>query len=244
MGESSGEDTIRTAETVFRAAVTIGRITLWTTRASMRTIMVLAAVYNAGIKPIDNFVKAHGTSLGYMDINSENAEALNAIEGRLKKAGVEYVQLPELQNGDGRTQYLYDLNNLPQLHAFLHEYNSSKIKKLGEMKSSTGSDLAEYQMQKENLEKQMPEIRLISAEEYAKTSLIDGHDTQEYLDLEKQADKMSKQYANKPQLSASVEVKSVFDSINADQEAKDIHYMNNALTESKEREIPSKRRSR
>ena len=163
-----------------------GKLTLMLAAASIRTIRVLIVIMMARHtrkKELERFVGKHGANLSFLQIGTENPESLRQFEKTLQKGKIGYSRLPDLQKDDQKTQYLYDLDDLGKLDKLLHEYSKQKLKKLDVLKEK---DLppANYDLEKEKLDSEMPGITLITAEDYAQTSIKQGYDTAEFKDME------------------------------------------------------------
>ena len=199
--------------------IIIGRIALRLTRASIRMVRVMISVLMARhtrAKELQQFCKKHGSNMGFLQVETESPEVLERFEARLREHEVEYSRLPDLQQGDGSTQYLYNLDNLQELEELIYQYEEEKLNKLDELKDEYADTTERYLAKKENLNAEMPAVTIITAEEYARTSIKDGLDTPEFSELEASADREMMQKQERTHLSGDDEVKDFFDAIRPD----------------------------
>lgn len=169
--------------------IQVGRTTFRITRAlSKKAVRVLKALNESGQKEhqrIQQFWQRYGTHAGYLEIQSENRNVIRDFEERMSHYGIEYEKLPELQYQDGKTHFLYNLDKVDSLKSCIQDYEADRIDSLRQAKAKFGADTANYRIAKAHLQADMPDVRLITVEEYAETAFhSDGEATVELETIE------------------------------------------------------------
>ena len=104
-----------------------------------------------------------GDNLAYFEVGTQDKKALKRIGSLMKKKGLLYSRLPDLDLGDGKTQFCFSMNELPVFNLFLRAYNEG-VKK-GVFSSP---------------------VTVIGEEDYARTGFDDGgRPTKEMEEIEK-----------------------------------------------------------
>lgn len=213
-GEMSDIDGNAIAHEALRPFIIAGAITLRLTFASIRAARVMiAALYahHAHKKEVQAFARRYGQNCGFLEIRTELPDGLQAFETKLKKHKIEYSRLPDLQKGDGKTQYLFNMNQLSHLTSMIHEYEETKQKRLVDLKKAYTDHPDFYKASKERLDENMPGVFIITAEDYAKTSVKEGKDTPEFLSLEASAEKEMESRSGIKVISSDEAVQDLFD---------------------------------
>lgn len=188
------------------------RLTLMSIRAARVIISAMIAHY-AHKKELQKFAVKHGTNFGFLEIKSESLEQLLQFEELLRKNGIEYSRLPDLQAGDDRTQYLYNLDDLDKLSDIVHQNEESRLHRLDELKRVCLDNQEQYKAEKEKLDIEMPGITLITAEDYAATSVKDGRDTKEFTNLETSAERKLADTTGVADISPDSEIIALFEEL-------------------------------
>lgn len=152
-----------------------------------------------------SFQKLHnlcGSHISYLEIGTENAEVLRSVKEKIfDKYKILYSDLPDLRV-DGKTQFAFNADQTEALKAGINIYNAERLEKLEETKQNYGVWSEKYQQAKKQIAEQYPEIRSVTAEDYALTRFQDDGNTltEEYKQLEKSAqEEMHKMNLPKPE---------------------------------------------
>lgn len=205
--------------------ITAGRITLRLSILSIRAARVMISAMSANHErkeELQGFAKRYGMNFGFLEIQTEDRELLSRFENELRGHGIAYSQLPDLQSGDGCTQYLYDLGAIDKLSAIIHQNEENRLCKLADLKMTYTDDPKRFLEEKEKIAAEIPDILLITAEDYAATSLIAGHDTKEFAELEALAEQELTKTPGTARLSDDSEVRDFFEQLSGHQEPRNL----------------------
>lgn len=188
---------IQIAELMFRIGkgVTLAVIKVWT-----------SAYYGQwyGKASLQKLHKICGSHISYLEVSTENQKVLKDVKKKLfDKYKILYADLPDLRV-DGCTQFAFHGDQAESIKAALNMYNSERLQLLDEAKQNYGEGTPKYHEAKRRIAEQYPEIRPVTAEDYALTRFqADGKTlTEEYKRLESSAKKELKKNNNaKPERS-------------------------------------------
>lgn len=159
---------------------------------SLTAIKVFRTIYYAQWYGKTSFTRLHkmaGSHISYLEINTQDKATLKRVQNQiLEKFKVLYSPLPDLNGSDGRSQIAFDADQVESLKAGINRYNAEKMSKLSEAKERYGNDTENYKKAKAEIEKQYPEVRSITSDDYVMSRLdYMGKETKEYKALERSA---------------------------------------------------------
>lgn len=250
-GELSDIDADAVARESIRPFIIAGGISLRLSLMSIRAARVIISAmiaHHAHKQELQTFAVKHGMNIGFLEIRTEDKGLLSQFEKELRGTGISYSRLPDLQAGDSRTQYLYDLDALDKLSGIIHQNEEIRLQRLDELKTKFSDDQDQYRAEKEKLEAEMPGITLITAEDYAATSVKDGRDTKEFTELESSAERELGKTTDSAAISPDSEITDLFETLSqrSDGQVVDTELSKKSVAGEKTLtpEIPVRRRSR
>lgn len=95
---------------------------------------------------LKDLVAEKGNDIVFFEVSSEQKEVLKDMEKQMKAYGITFARMPDLCGGDGRTQYAFSPKDAVRFRMFLRN-----------------------QAERKKDHPDLPEIRIISAEDYANT---------------------------------------------------------------------------
>ena len=102
---------------------------------------------------LKDLIAEKGNDLVFFEVTSEEKEVLKDLEGQMKAYGITFARMPDLCGGDGKTQYAFSPKDAVRFKMFLR-------------------NMAEKKKDHPDL----PEVTIISAEDYANT----GYDSNDH----------------------------------------------------------------
>ena len=128
----TGKEAVHIIMAIYKLMETL-RLAQWHGKADMKTLMDIK-----------------GDNLAFIEVSSEDRKVLKEIEKDMKKEGILFSRLPDLNVKDGKTQFAFSAEDAALMKVYLSKY-AEKVK--------TGKASAE--------------IRIISAAEYARSGYED-----------------------------------------------------------------------
>ena len=95
---------------------------------------------------LKDLVAEKGNDIVFFEVSSEQKEVLKDMEKQMKAYGITFARMPDLCGGDGRTQYAFSPKDAVRFRMFLRN-----------------------QAERKKDHPDLPEVRIISAEDYANT---------------------------------------------------------------------------
>ena len=129
----TGKEAVHIIMAIYKLMETL-RLAQWHGKADMKTLMDIK-----------------GDNLAFIEVSSEDRKVLREIEKDMKKEGLLFSRLPDLNVKDGKTQFAFSAEDAALMKVYLSKY-AEKVK--------SGKASAE--------------IRIISAAEYARTGYEDN----------------------------------------------------------------------
>ena len=156
-------------DTAIRATELAFMLTEKLTKAAIKFWRNIYYSQHEGAASLRKLYKLCGTHVSYLEVATEDPAVLEEVKDRIfGDYHILYAELPDLRI-DNKKQIAFSADQAESMRASINRYSAERLQKLSEAKEKYGAGSWQYEKAKAEIEKELPAVYSVTADDYALT---------------------------------------------------------------------------